>query len=126
MKPKDFADIFFIIRSSIYWHLNFFIVGILAVAGWLILSDKPMPLYMDIGLSALFTIFVLVCFESLLLNYKLLEAAREDWVRSEENETYKGKLHVQISEFSYKPHLWLICIMCIVVELSVLTLIWLL
>lgn len=78
MTVSEMTTVFLKIRDSIYFYVNFFLVGVIALIGWRISLKDELDLTQRIVTTVLFFVFWYICFASLNLQYKLLEASRKD------------------------------------------------
>ena len=115
----------FKVRDSIYFYLNFYVIGIFGITGWLISIDKVFDSVEKILISSLFTFFSLICLISLQRQYKLLEASRIEFLELTSKEQMEKELYKRIGNHSYKYPLVVIIISNIIIYFFILSFIWL-
>ena len=94
---KDRYDLYLHFNDKVLFFWNWYTVGIIAVVGWMLSSEKKFSWSMKAIISFVFLTFIGMNISGLVRSYKLLMASRRDLLMSikfgEEHE-HEGRYHL--------------------------------
>ena len=121
MNEKDIIDILFKSKDQIHFFWNFYVIGVIALTGWLISLDSQPSKHLKILFSVSFLIFMALNISGLLNSYGLFEAARADLINLK-NSAYSSISYWEGVDFSnYKTVVFGVHF---IVDVGVLILLW--
>ncbi len=81
MELKERIDLCLRLQDRIYFFWNWYIVGLIAIVGWILTTDNVCSPHFKVILSFAFLTFIGMNISGLLRAYKLFGAARRDLLR---------------------------------------------
>ena len=106
MEIKDIINIVMKLSDSVNFYWNFYVVGVIAIIGWLISLKEHIKWQIKLLVSIGFLFFIILNIHGLLGSYTLLEASINELQESVNPSTFKtDKIFHTIKNisFSYYP-----------------------
>ena len=124
MTSHDMTNVFLKIRDSIYFYINFFLVGVIALIGWNLSLGNELEFLQRIIISFLFTIFWLVCILSLNLQYQLLAASHKDIYALSSDELKNLDFYKILQSHPYNKIRFIVIVLFFIIYLITIAVIW--
>jgi hypothetical protein len=124
MEPGDLLDRFQAAADLVNFYWNFYVIGIVAVLGWIFSLKRDLARRQRIVLTAVYVGFVVLNLLALVNSYRFLEAARLDALVT----IPAGALpHLSrmLDSISFAKQQWIGLIAHIAVDATVIAAIWL-
>ncbi len=107
---KDRFDLYLHFRDKVLFFWNWYTVGMIAVVGWMLTTEKVFSWYLKVIISFVFLTFIGMNISGLIRSYELLSASRKDLLTSirltdEHEHELRYHLHKVIKKQCYKYNL---------------------
>lgn len=124
MEPGDLLNLFQAAVDLVNFYWNFYVIGIVAVLGWIFSLKRDLVRRQRIILTAVYVGFVVLNLLALVNSYRFLEAARLDALITIPPGALPN-LSYMLNSISFADQRWAGWIVHVAVDVTVITAIWL-
>ncbi len=125
MKLAEIADLFVTAVDTTNFFWNFYVVGIVAIVGWLFSLSRSLDVQLKIVVSVGFLLFIGMNLQALTSTYLFLSAIVEEMQAVITKDTFRTDgLGMLIDQLSYDGRIWLTWGIHAVMDTAILYCIW--